>query len=164
MRNPKKAPRTFRDNVRELVYLRPAFAPMLPGEVTQQSVYQYMDSRGAVVRANREKALLSHMLSYAVLWGMLPNNLLYGMRRDLIAHGERPRDRLVTDKEMDVFLRGASELLRCYCALKELTALRKGDLLTLGVADLKEEGIAVMPRKGRRRNPRTGEWTGKRRL
>ena len=161
---PKKAPRTYADNLGEMRYLRPAFAHLAPAQVTPQLVYRYMDARGAVVRGNREKALLSHVMSYCVLWGLIPANPLYGMRRDLIDHGERPRDRLVTDEDLAFFLADASELVRCYVGVKELTGLRKGDLLMLTVGDLAEQGIMVMPRKGRRRDPRTGERVGKRRL
>ena len=160
----KKAPRTYRDNLAEMKNLRPAFAHLRPDEITPRLVYKYMSARVAVVRGNREKALLSHVLSYCVLWGLIDRNPLYGMRRDLIDHGERPRDRLVTDEDLGFFLEDANELLRCYVGLKELTGLRKGDLLTLRMADLQEAGIAVMPRKGRRRNPRTDERVGKRRI
>lgn len=160
----KKAPATYRGNVREWKNLRPAFGHLLPGEITQQLMYKYMAARGAIVRANREKALLSHMLSYCVLKGAIAVNPLYGMRRDLIGHSEFPRDRLVTDKELEIFLRPAGPVLAAYIDIKERTGMRQGDILSLRIEDLTDEGIAVTPRKSRRRHPRTGAAAGKRRL
>lgn len=162
---PKKAPRTCSDNIKEWAKLRPAFADMLPSEVTPQDVYRYMQARGARVRANREKALLSHMLTYGVYKGLIPTNPLYGaMRRDMIGHGERPRRRLPTDRELELFKSVSSDLIRCYVDLKELTGMRKGDILTLTEASLTDEGIRCTPRKGMRWDADAGERVGHERL
>lgn len=162
---PKKAPRTRLDNAKEWKNLRPAFGHLLPSEVTPQLMYKYMAARGARTRANREKALLSHMLTYCVFKGAIPVNPLFNaMRRDMAGTSERPRDRNVVDKEMSVFRSVSSAMITDYCDVKEATGLRKGDILTLRVPDLTDDGIQVMPRKGRRRDPETGERVGKRRL
>ena len=71
---PAKAPRTQKDNVKELRFLRHAFGHMNPNSITPQDIYAYMDARKAPVRANREKALLSHVFSYAIRWGVVADN------------------------------------------------------------------------------------------
>jgi integrase len=161
---PEKGPGTQRVNRAEWKFLRPAFADLYPDDITQQHVYAYMSARGAITRANREKALISHMLTWLVFRGVLKANPLYGMRRDIAGFSEVPRNRLVTDKERDTFVRAGGEKIVLYCRLKELTRMRQGDILTLEVSSLKDEGIEVMPRKSRRRHPRTGERVGKRRI
>lgn len=161
----QKASRTHKDNIGEWANLRPAFGHLLPSEVTPPMVYKYMEARGARVRANREKALLSHILTYGVYLGLLERHpIAWQMRRSMIGHGERPRRRLPSDRDLDTFCATASEMIRCYVEFKQLTGLRKGDILTLRKPDLGPEGIAVMPRKGRRRDPVTGERVGKERL
>lgn len=161
---PKKAPRTYLDNISEMANLRDTFGDVMPQDIKAPAIYKYMDKRRSVVRANREKALLSHVFTYCIAWGLVEFNPCAGMRRDVINHGERPRDRLVTDKELDHFCKHASPLVRAYVAVKELTALRKGDILTIADPQMDEEGIHVEPRKGRRRDPKTGQRTGKKRV
>lgn len=163
---PRKSPRTREDNVKEWANLRPSFAHLLPSEITPQMMYKYMAARAARVRANREKALLSHMLTYAVYKGIISNNpIAWQMRRDMINHGERPRTRLPDERDIDTLKSVSSEMIRCYVDFKEFSGWRKGDILTLNeTTDLREDGIYVMPRKGRRLDPDTGERTGRERM
>lgn len=162
---PLKAPRTFSDNTKEWKNLRPAFAHLLPSECVPTLMYKYMQARGARVRANREKALFSHMLTYAVYLGKAERNPLYhAMNKALINHGERSRTRLVTDKELAMFLRGANNTIADYVEGKEMTGLRLGDMLMMDVTQFVPEGLYVMPRKGRRLDPKLGERLGKERI
>src|SRR5690349_2611262 len=60
---PKKAERTYKDNIRQMQYLREFFGRMYIEDVTPVDIYRFLDTRvlaGVVVQANREKALLSH--------------------------------------------------------------------------------------------------------
>jgi hypothetical protein len=69
---PTKAPLTQRDNLIQLSKLCKFFdAPPAPlDEITPQHIRQYLDWRKtAPVRANREKALLSHIFNKARDWG-----------------------------------------------------------------------------------------------
>jgi integrase len=163
---PTKAPRTQIDNYKEIARLRIAFGGMLIGDVTEQLVYQYLDGRRskngdpAPVRANREIALLRHAYRKAIRWGSATRNPCLGIEYNR----ETPRDRDVSDQDLLQFLAGASPLIRGYAELKQLTGLRKGDLLLLRKSDLTEEGILVEPRKTRRLNPRTGLRKGRQRL
>jgi hypothetical protein len=66
---PTKAPRTQKDNLKELAKLYEFFdSPPFPlEEIDPVNIRQYLDWRGqtAKVRANREKALFSHIWNYA---------------------------------------------------------------------------------------------------
>lgn len=153
-------------NKKEWKKLRPAFAHMLPPEVTQQHMYKYVRERAktAYVRANREKALMSAMLSWLVAIGIIPINPLFGMQKKRAGTSEVARDRLVLDNELDIFMACGGEKLVRYCELKDMTRLRQKDILTMEVSQLKDGGIEVMPSKTRRRHPRTGRAIGKRKF
>jgi hypothetical protein len=68
---PTKAVRTQLDNFKEMANLRAVFGRMLIEAIKPHHVRGYLDKRGqtAKARANREKALLSHMFNKAREWG-----------------------------------------------------------------------------------------------
>ena len=68
---PTKAVATRRDNDRELVHLLRVFGHMPIDAIAPMHIREYLDIRGqtAKVRANREKALFSHMFNKAREWG-----------------------------------------------------------------------------------------------
>lgn len=140
---PKKAPSTYKSNQREIGNLRAVFGHMRPDEVTPPDIYAYMDKREAPVRANREKALLSHVYSYAIRWGVAKDNPCRHVKRN----PEKPRDRYVEDWELEAFKSLASDFLRNYVDFKYLTGMRKGDILRLRLDALTDEGIAVAQSK-----------------
>lgn len=144
---PTKAPRTQQDNMKELARLRDYFGQMHPHDLTAQHVYQYMDDRKAPVRANREKALLSHVCALAIRWGAMASNPC----RDVKRNPEYPRVRYVTDSEMATFKQAAPKPLQVYVDFKYATAIRKGDILALRLTQLTDEGIEYYESKKRRR-------------
>lgn len=144
---PLKAPRTQQDNARELLHLRKSFASRSPLDLAAPDVYRHMDARGAPTRANREKALLSHICSYAIRWGAMPANPC----RDVKRFPEYPRQRSVTDAEFAFFRVIAPAVLQIYVDLKYATAMRKGDILGLRLAQITSAGIEYQEGKKRRR-------------
>ena len=68
---PTKGVRTRLDNEKELVNLLKVFAHMPIDAIQPMHVREYLDVRGQVaqVRANREKALFSHIFNKAREWG-----------------------------------------------------------------------------------------------
>lgn len=95
---PTKAARTQRDNLKELDNLRAVFGQMLIDAIKPYHVRGYLDERGqaAKARANREKALLSHLFNKAREWGYTDaTNPCQGVR----GFPESGRDRYVTDAE-----------------------------------------------------------------
>lgn len=146
---PEKAPRTRKDNLKELAKLRAVFEKMHPSQVTTQHCQQYLDHRGkqSKTQANHEIALLSHIFRKALQWGIITQNPVKGVEK----HKIKARDRYVEDWELDEFLSVASPFIKAYVEFKLLTGLRQGDILALPLNALREEGIAVKTRKTGRR-------------
>jgi integrase len=128
-----------------------------------QHVYQYVDRRKATpVAAHRAVDVLSHAYTKAVEWGYIDRHPFKGEVR---LQGEKPRDRYVEDWELVECLaldskrkKGSVLMIQAYIRIKLLTGLRRGDLLRLKTADLKDDdGIHVTPRK-------TEHSTGKRQI
>jgi integrase len=138
---PTKAEATQRSNRQELKKLRAVFGMVHPAEVTAQHVYRYLDERGKAskTQANREKALLSHVFSYCIRWGLVAANPCAGVH----GHSLKPRSRYVTDLELWRAMRRMPKRARYACWLAYLTGLRRGDLLALTRFQLGKEGIEV---------------------
>ena len=135
---PGKAPRTQKDNLIELGLLRAVFGKMHPDQVKPHHVYQYLDHRPPV-RGRREKALLSHIFTKAIQWGLASANPCRLMHLDA-----RPkRDRYIADEEFLAVRNLASDPIKLAMDLGYLTALRKGDLLRLTWRQISDEGIRL---------------------
>jgi integrase len=149
--SPKKAPRTHKDEIGSAQRLTKVFGKMNPRDLRPMHVASYLDMRGqaAPVRANREKALLSHIFSLAMRWGIVDNNPCRGVARNT----ETPRDRLVSDAELDAFCAYAEstgntgQMLARAARLAYLTAQRRGDLLRLRLDQFGDEGILITQSK-----------------
>jgi hypothetical protein len=95
---PTKAVRTRADNDKELIHLLRVFGLMPIDSILPMHIRQYMDLRGQVapVRANREKALFSHIFNKAREWGYTAaQNPCQGVK----GFKESGRSRYVTDAE-----------------------------------------------------------------
>jgi hypothetical protein len=95
---PTKALRTRKDNDKELAQLLRVFGHMPIDAIFPMHIREYMDIRGqtAKVRANREKALFSHIFNKAREWGYTAaQNPCQGVK----GFRESGRDRYVTDEE-----------------------------------------------------------------
>lgn len=123
---PMKAPRTQVDYAKAVERLQAVFGHMLPREVLPMHVYGYM-SRLKPVQANRDRAVLSAIMTKCVRWGLVERNLV----REVERNEEEPRDRYVTDAEATAFRKHCNAFLKAYIDLKLLTGLRQGQLLAL---------------------------------
>lgn len=148
---PKKGVRTQVENVRAIRNLRAAFGAMAIEDVEPQHVYQYVDARTAKTSAKREVEVFSHVFTKVVEWGLLRRNPIHGQVR---LEGEAPRTRYVEDWELEEALSlkprtGKSNVLmiQAYLRIKLLTGLRQADILSIRVADMKDDGLHVTPRK-----------------
>ncbi|MBX3629348.1 MAG: tyrosine-type recombinase/integrase [Nitrosomonas sp.] len=149
--SPKKAARTHKDEISSARLLNNVFGKMKPADLRPMHVAKYLDMRGktAPVRANREKALLSHMFSMAMRWGIVDSNPCRGVARNT----ETPRDRFVTDAELKNFIDYAEslgetgQLMARTAWLAYLTGQRRGDLLKLRLDMLTDEGILIRQSK-----------------
>ena len=136
---PRKSKRTYADNKIEIALLRKVFGHMAPDDITPQDIYAYMDARGAPIRANREKSLLSHIFSVAIRWGAARDNPCRLVKRN----PEKPRDRYVSDEELATLRSHCPAWLQLYLDLKSLTGMRKGDMLRLTLGAITADGLAI---------------------
>lgn len=145
----KKSEATRADDRRKMRYLRASFGSMRPSEVDAAEGYAYLEHRGlqAPVRANREFALLRHVMTKAVRWKIVPANPLYRLEKN----PETPRDREVTPAEVMAWYRFAGPMLGAYTCLKLLIGLRKADMLRLRIDGWSRDGLQSPARKNGKR-------------
>lgn len=128
---PTKALRTQNDNIKELEWLLKFFndPPAPLQEIESMHVRQYLTWRkDSPIRANREKALLSHMFNKAREWGYTNNtNPCQGVK----GFKESGRDLYVTDKEYAATYAVGSQALRDAMDLLYLTGQRPADVLKM---------------------------------
>lgn len=149
---PGKAPRTQADNMIELGFLYQFFdnPPALLDSIRPIHVRQYMDWRGktnnakgqtAKVRANREKALFSHIWNMARDWGYtdLPNPCA-GIK----GYTEKGRKDIYIEEAMFAAVYAtASQPLRDAMDMAYLTGQRPADVLKMAENDLRDEVLYV---------------------
>lgn len=159
---PEKAPATQKSNQNSMQFLRPFFGHMAVHEVATQHVFQYREirSQSGATATNRDLEVLSHAFSKAIEWGVIGNDK-HPMRGLRIKVSTTPRDRYVTDAELGAFLGFCNKLLRAYIGIKVMTGLSKGDILSLRLPDIQEDGIHYQRRKtsGRGAKPKVIKMT-----
>lgn len=179
---PTKALKTRGQQNGQMKLLEAAFSDFRPDEIKPVHVAQYLDARaaqGAAVSGNREKALLSHVFTMAMRWGIVDRNPCRGVTRNK----ERPRDRYVDDEELTRFIAFCRNLRHgmltdrkgkppSATARKEYTqplasglvvataieiaylaAQRRQDILQLSLDNITAEGLMVYQLKGKSRKP-----------
>lgn len=125
---PSKAPRTQADNEKEAALLLKVFKDAPLGLIKPQHIRGYLDTRGkaAKVRANREKALFSHIFNKAREWGYTAApNPCAGVK----GFTEEGRDKYVEDAEFRAVYVWACVPLRNAMDLAYLSAQRPADVL-----------------------------------
>jgi integrase len=143
---PKKAPKTQESYLAAVKRLRPIFGHMMIAALKPVHVFQYRDMRGkqAPTATNHEIGVLSHAYSKAIEWGLAEDNPIKGKVGKI---SRPPRRRYVEDWELDEALKVASPFIKGYIELKLRLGLRRGDMLSIRLADLITDGIRVTPRK-----------------
>jgi integrase len=135
---PTKAPRTQRDNLKELSNLLAFFDnPPAPIEqITPQHVGEYMKWRkDAPVRANREKALFSHIFNKAREWGYTSAaNPCAGIK----GFTEYGRDVYIEDDTYRAVWDAADWPTRDAMDLAYLTGQRPADVLKMRITDIRD--------------------------
>lgn len=145
---PQKAPRTQADNRREVQSLLSVFGAVALDDLTAVDVRTYLDTRGASakVRANREVALLSHMLNRAREWGLMTiPNPCQGVRK----FKEHGRDRYVSDEEYVAVWQAGDALVKDTMALAYLLGQRPQDVFSLTLQQVAGEVIPIRVSKTR---------------
>lgn len=110
--------------------------------IEPQHVRQYMTWRGetAKVRANREKALLSHIWNMAREWGLTKlSNPCAGIKR----FKETGRDIYVEDEVLQAVYGAASQPLKDAIDLAYLTGQRPADVLKMSAAHIRDGSLRI---------------------
>ena len=138
---PGKAERTQRDNQYEVRFLRVALGRMDPRAFRPRHGYSYYNARKekSLRRALAEMALLSHIFTKAVEWGVVDKNPCKQVRKER----PKPRRRYVTSEEFQAAYSVMPPMFQCAMDLAVLTGLRPGDLLALSRSNLTDEGVLV---------------------
>jgi integrase len=147
---PKKAPATRKDNLRELAKLLEFFEDAPLDEIDPIHVRQYIDWRGqtAKIRANREKALFSHIWNFARDKGITSKtNPAAGIR----GNPEVGRDAYIEDAVYQAVWAAAEVPLQDAMDLAYLTGQRPADVLKLSPSDIQDGELTVVQNKTSKR-------------
>ncbi|SCX92270.1 Phage integrase family protein [Nitrosospira sp. Nl5] len=140
---PTKAPRTSKDNLVEIANLLKFFdEKCLLDDIEPLHVRQYLDWRGAKakVRANREKALLSHIWNFARERGL---TALANPCKGVQGFKEDGRDVFINDDVFNAVRDSASAAVRDAMDLAYLTGQRPADTLKMRETDIRDGAILV---------------------
>ena len=140
---PTKSRTTQKDNLRELANLYKFFDnPPAPLEqIDPVHVKQYLNFRSsAKVRANREKALFSHIWNYARANGLTNRE---NPCRGVKGFKETGRDVYIDDDVLAAVYDAAEPTLRNALDLAYLTGQRPSDVLKLSRADIKDGALWI---------------------
>lgn len=143
---PTKAVTTRRDNEKELANLLKVFAHMPIDAIAPMHIREYMDLRGKVakIRANREKALFSHMFNKAREWGFTAlQNPCQGVK----GFKETGRSRYITDAEFEQVKAHAHFTVVDAMDLALLTGQRPADVLKLKRTDIRDGALWIIQNK-----------------
>ena len=143
---PTKAYRTQKDNEKELEKLEAVFGAMPIDAIKPFHIKRYLDERGktAKVRANRERALFSHVFNFARECGYTDApNPCSGIK----GHKETGRDRYVEDDEFLAVWNKADHPAQDAMDLAHLTGQRPADLLKFNRSDIRNGMLALTQNK-----------------
>jgi integrase len=143
---PTKAYRTQKDNEKELVNLEAVFGAMPIDAIKPFHIKRYLDERGktAKVRANRERALFSHIFNFARQYGYTDApNPCAGIK----GHKETGRDRYIEDEEFLAVWSAADLPTQDAMDLAHLTGQRPADLLKFNRSDVRGNMLALTQNK-----------------
>ncbi len=141
---PTKAPRTQKDNLKELKQLRAGFNTAPVDAITPQHIAQYRDKRSAKIRANRELALLSHAFNMAREWGYTAKeNPCRGIRKNK----EAPRDFYADDEVWTAVYECAVTELQDAMDASYLSGQRPADVLKMRLPEITATALPVRQNK-----------------
>ncbi len=129
-----KAPRTYKDNLKEAEYLKAFFGVMRPQDIQPRHIGAYLEENRVTrsVRANREKALLSHIFTWAMrhpTWGCV---IQHNPCKGVVRNKETKRIRIVDDNEYMAVYNLASPNVQRLMTLVYRTLQRPSDILKFG--------------------------------
>ncbi len=142
-RGPELAPKTRAGYLGSLRRLLPAFGACALDGVARPDVKGYLKACTAPVAANRDKAFLSSVYSFAISEGWCDDNPCHGVAR----RAERPRRRTVAEGEVVALGTVMPLLWRALLATALLSGMRPGELRLLKRDQLTTKGIELVRAK-----------------
>jgi len=143
---PTKAFQTQKDNEKELARLEAVFGAMPIEAIKPYHIKRYLDERGktAKVRANRERALFSHVFNFARQYGYTDApNPCAGVK----GHKETGRSRYVEHEEFLAVWNAAHYTVQDAMDLAYLTGQRPADLLKFNRSDIRDGELYLVQNK-----------------
>ena len=145
---PSKAPRTQKDNIAELDSLLKYFdnPPAPINDIQPVHIREYLDWRGksAQTRANRERALFSHIFNKAREWGYTSNeNPCRGVR----GFKETGRDVYVSDEVFWRLFEFADTHIKDIIMVAYLIGQRVADVLKIKITDIQDGALWIEQNK-----------------
>jgi integrase len=143
---PGKAVRTRKDNEKQFKYLALVFSGVALADIRPEHIKKYLDHRGqsSKVQANREKALLSHLLNCARERGMLDSaNPCEGVK----GFRENARTVYIADSEFLALRNCADDPLKDALDLALSLGTRPADILRIQLCDINNGELVVTPSK-----------------
>lgn len=141
----KKARNTQATQNKQLDRLNKAFGHFQPRNLRPSHIAQYHDAVGtkAPYQANRELALITHVLKYAVRWGYIDDN----PAREIQRHPEHARTRYITHAEYTAVRTLAPLWVQILMDLAYITGQRRADLLSLTRNQVTDAGLLITQSK-----------------
>lgn len=141
----KKAANTQTAQSKQLDRLTKAFGHLPPAKIRPKHIAQYHDAIGATApyQANRELALITHVLKYAVRWGYIDDN----PAREIQRHPEHARTRYITHAEYTAVRALAPLWVQILMDLAYITGQRRADLLSLTRNQVTDAGLLITQSK-----------------
>lgn len=130
----------YRSVIRQL---KIAFDDMTVGEIKPKHVAQWLDEHGSKVMANTGKSVLTTVLQLAVRRGMIEHN----PAKDIENIAVKRRKRYITDEEYLAIRNNAAAPLAAAMDLSYVTGARIGDILSIKLRDITEDGLMIRQEK-----------------
>lgn len=144
----KNSPKTYKDKKQQAVYLKSWFGDMPPRDVLPHDVAEYLDTRSAPIRANREKALLSHLFTW--LMRRSDAGVTFNPCRGVARNPERARERRIEDREYEKVHALAAPPVKRLMRLIYRTAQRFEDCLAIGPRNVVQLDLDGQPARALR--------------
>lgn len=127
--------------------------------IRSMHVQAYVTGHAATrpVAANRELSTLRKIFRKAKGWGLTEFNPTIGIERN----PESPRDNYIADKVLLDVYQKAHPVLQCMIDIAQMFGCRPGEARGLRDEDLRDDGVLLIPLKGKRgqpQKPRIYEW------
>lgn len=141
----RKAANTQKTQSKLLDRIGRTFGHMNPADIRPAHIAKYHDLIGATApyQANRELALITHVLKYAVRWGYIDDN----PSREIQRHAEHPRKRYITHPEYIAVRDRAPQWVAIIMDLGYITGQRRVDLLNLQRQHITRDGLVITQSK-----------------